>query len=150
VERLTDEVEARAWELIERVDALGGAVAAIERGFQKQEIERAAYDHLRAVEAGTKVVVGVNRFIGGEQESVSLLELDPAIAEGQAKSLAGIRAGRDGEAVRAALADLADAARGRDNLLVPMREALRRMATVGEVCDALREVFGTYRPPETF
>jgi methylmalonyl-CoA mutase, N-terminal domain len=150
VERLTDEVEARARELIERVDALGGAVAAIERGFQKQEIERAAYDHLRAVEAGTKVVVGVNRFIGGEQESVSLLELDPAIAEGQAKSLAGIRAGRDGEAVRAALADLADAARGRDNLLVPMREALRRMATVGEVCDALREVFGTYRPPETF
>jgi methylmalonyl-CoA mutase N-terminal domain/subunit len=150
VEHLTDEVEARARELIERVDALGGAVAAIERGFQKQEIERAAYDHLRAVEAGTKVVVGVNRFIGGEQESVSLLELDPAIAEGQAKSLAGIRAGRDREAVRAALADLADAARGRDNLLVPMREALRRMATVGEVCDALREVFGTYRPPETF
>jgi methylmalonyl-CoA mutase, N-terminal domain len=150
VERLTDEVEARARELIERVDALGGAVAAIERGFQKQEIERAAYDHLRAVEAGTKVVVGVNRFTGGEQESVSLLELDPTIAEGQAKSLAGIRASRDGEAVRTALADLADAARGRDNLLVPMREALRRMATVGEVCDALREVFGTYRPPETF
>jgi methylmalonyl-CoA mutase, N-terminal domain len=150
VERLTDEVEARTRELIERVDALGGAVAAIERGFQKQEIERAAYDHLRAVEAGTKVVVGVNRFTGGEQESVSLLELDPTIAEGQAKSLAGIRASRDGEAVRTALADLADAARGRDNLLVPMREALRRMATVGEVCDALREVFGTYRPPETF
>jgi methylmalonyl-CoA mutase N-terminal domain/subunit len=150
VERLTDEVEARARELIERVDELGGAVAAIERGFQKQEIERAAYDHLRAVEAGTKVVVGVNRFTGAEEESVSLLELDPAIAEAQAKSLADVRAGRDAEAVRAAIADLADAAGGRDNLLVPMREALRRMATVGEVCDALREVFGTYRPPETF
>jgi methylmalonyl-CoA mutase, N-terminal domain len=150
VERLTGEVEARARALIQRVDEFGGAVAAIEQGFQKQEIERAAYDHLRAVEAGTKVVVGVNRFTGGEQEPVSLLELDPAIAEGQSKSLAGIRAGRDREAVRAALGDLADAARGTDNLLVPMREALRHMATVGEVCDALREVFGTYRPPETF
>jgi methylmalonyl-CoA mutase, N-terminal domain len=150
VERLTDEVEARSRALIERIDELGGAVAAIERGFQKQEIERSAYDDLRAVEAGTKVVVGVNRFTGGEEEPVSLLQLDPAIAEAQAKSLAGIRAGRDAGAVRAALADLADAARGSDNLLVPMREALRRMATVGEVCDALREVFGTYRPPETF
>jgi len=150
VEHLTDEVEARARALIERVDELGGAVAAIERGFQKQEIERSAYDDLRAVEAGAKVVVGVNRFTGGEEEPVSLLQLDPAIAEAQSKSLAGIRAGRDAEAVHAALAELADAARGSDNLLVPMREALRRMATVGEVCDALREVFGTYRPPETF
>jgi methylmalonyl-CoA mutase N-terminal domain/subunit len=94
------------------------------------------------------VVVGVNRFAGGEEEPVSLLQLDPAIAEAQAKSLAGIRAGRDQEAVRAALAALGDAARGHDNLLVPMREALRAMATVGEVCDALREVFGTYRPSD--
>jgi methylmalonyl-CoA mutase, N-terminal domain len=101
------------------------------------------------VEAGRKVVVGVNRFSGGEEEPVSLYQLDPAIAEAQAKSLAGIRADRDGEAVRAALGALADAARGSDNLLVPMREALRRMATLGEVCDALREVFGTYRPPDT-
>jgi len=149
VERLTDEVESRSRVLVQRVDELGGAVAAIERGFQKQEIERSAYDDLRAVEAGRKVVVGVNRFSGGEEEPVSLYQLDPAIAEAQAKSLAGIRAERDGEAVRAALGDLADAARGSDNLLVPMREALRRMATLGEVCDALREVFGTYRPPDT-
>jgi methylmalonyl-CoA mutase N-terminal domain/subunit len=148
VERLTDEVDARARELMARVDELGGAVAAIERGFQKREIERSAYDQLRAVEKGEWVVVGVNRFAGGEEEPVSLLQLDPAIAEAQAKSLAGIRAGRDQEAVRAALAALGDAARGRDNLLVPMREALRAMATVGEVCDALREVFGTYRPSD--
>jgi methylmalonyl-CoA mutase, N-terminal domain len=148
VERLTDEVDARVRELMARVDELGGAVAAIERGFQKQEIERSAYDQLRAVETGARVVVGVNRFAGGEEEPVSLLQLDPAIAEAQAKSLADIRAGRDQEAVRAALAELGDAARGRDNLLVPMREALRRMATVGEVCDALREVFGTYHPPD--
>ena len=146
VERLTDEVEARSRELMAKVDDLGGAVAAIERGFQKQEIERSAYDQLRAVEDGSRQVVGVNAHAGGEEEPVSLLRLDPAVAEAQVKSLAAVRAGRDQDAVAAALADLSDAARGSDNLLVPMREALRRMATVGEVCDALREVFGVYRP----
>ncbi|HYY80223.1 MAG TPA: methylmalonyl-CoA mutase family protein [Actinomycetes bacterium] len=146
VERLTDEVEARVRELMAKVDDLGGAVAAIERGFQKQEIERSAYDQLRAVEDGSRQVVGVNAHAGGEEEPVSLLRLDPAVAEAQVKSLAAVRAGRDQDAVAAALADLSDAARGSDNLLVPMREALRRMATVGEVCDALREVFGVYRP----
>jgi methylmalonyl-CoA mutase N-terminal domain/subunit len=150
VERLTDDVEARARQLMGRVEELGGAVEAIERGFQKEEIERSAYDQLRAVERGQRVVVGVNRYAGGEEEPVSLMQLDPAIAEAQAKALADIRAGRDQEAVRAALGDLHDAARGRDNLLVPMREALRQLATVGEVCDALRDVFGTYRPPDAF
>jgi methylmalonyl-CoA mutase N-terminal domain/subunit len=150
VERLTDEVESMARELIGRVEGLGGAVEAIERGFQKEEIERSAYDQLRAVERGERVVVGVNRYAGGEEEPVSLLQLDPAIADAQAISLVDIRAGRDQEAVRAALGDLCDAAKGRDNLLVPMREALRQLATVGEVCDTLREVFGTYRPPDAF
>jgi methylmalonyl-CoA mutase, N-terminal domain len=133
-----------------RVDELGGAVAAIERGFQKEEIERSAYDQLRAVEQGERVVVGVNRYAGGEEEPVTIMQLDPAIADAQAKSLVDVRASRDPEAVQAALADLGDAARGHDNLLVPMRDALRRLATVGEVCDALREVFGTYRPPDAF
>jgi methylmalonyl-CoA mutase, N-terminal domain len=149
VERLTDEVEAGARELIARVDDLGGAVAAIERSFQKEEIERSAYDQLQAVESGDKVVVGVNRYGEGEEEPVTLLQLDPAIAEAQAKSLADIRARRDAAAVRVALGDLSDAAKGSDNLLVPMREALRAMATVGEVCDTLREVFGVYEPPAT-
>jgi methylmalonyl-CoA mutase N-terminal domain/subunit len=149
IERLTDEVEARARKLIAEVEDLGGAVAAIERGFQKEQIERSAYDQLRAVEAGDKLVVGVNRYTDGDDEPVTLLRLDPAIAEAQAKSLAEIHAQRDGAATRAALGDLRDAARGADNLLVPMREALRRMATVGEVCDTLRDVFGVYRPPAT-
>ena len=150
VERLTDEVEAAARQLMDRVEELGGAVAAIERGFQKEEIERSAYDQLRSVEQGERVVVGVNRYAGGEEEPVSILQLDPQVADAQAKSLVDVRASRDAEAVRAALDELRDAARGTGNLLVPMREALRRMATVGEVCDALREVFGTYRPPDTF
>jgi methylmalonyl-CoA mutase N-terminal domain/subunit len=150
VERLTDEVEAATRRLMARVEELGGAVAAIERGFQKEEIERSAYDQLRAVEQGDRVVVGVNRYAGGEEEPVAILQLDPAIADAQAKSLVDIRASRDAGAVQAALAALRDAARGRDNLLVPMREALRHLATVGEVCDALRAEFGTYRPPDTF
>jgi methylmalonyl-CoA mutase N-terminal domain/subunit len=150
VERLTDEVEAAARRLMARVDDLGGAVAAIERGFQKEEIERSAYDQLRAVEQGERAVVGVNRYAGGEEEPVTIMQLDPAIADAQAKSLVDVRATRDPEAVQAALAALRDAARGHDNLLVPMRDALRHLATVGEVCDALREVFGTYRPPDAF
>ena len=149
VERLTDEVDARARELVAKVDDLGGAVAAIERGFQKEEIERSAYAQLQAVEAGDRVVVGVNRYTEGEEEPVTLLQLDPAIAEAQARSLAEIRAQRDAAAVRTALGDLHDAAAGTDNLLVPMREALHHMATVGEVCDTLRDVFGVYRPPTT-
>jgi methylmalonyl-CoA mutase, N-terminal domain len=147
VERLTGELEARARALIAEVDELGGAVAGIERGFQKEQIERSAYRQQQAVESGRQVVVGVNRYAGGEEEPVQLLELDPAIADQQAKSLAAVHAARDEPALRAALGDLRDAAKGRDNLLPAMREALRRMATLGEVCDTLREVFGVYRPP---
>jgi methylmalonyl-CoA mutase N-terminal domain/subunit len=150
VERLTDEVEAAARRLMGRVEELGGAVAAIERGFQKQEIERSAYDQLRAVEQGDRVVVGVNRYAGGEEEPVTTLQLDPAIADAQAKSLVDIHATRDSDAVQSALAALREAARDGGNLLPPMREALRHLATVGEVSDALRAEFGTYRPPDTF
>ena len=150
VERLTDEVEAAARQLMGRVEELGGAVAAIERGFQKEEIERSAYDQLRAVERGDRVVVGVNRYAGGEEEPVTTMQLDPAIADAQAKSLVDIRATRDQDAVAGALSALRDAARDGGNLLPPMREALRHLATVGEVCDTLRAEFGTYRPPDTF
>jgi len=149
IERLTDEVETRARALMDEVEELGGAVAAIERGFQKERIERTAYDQLRATERGDKVVVGVNRYTEGDEEPVQLLQLDPAIAKAQADSLAAIRTQRDNDAVRATLTDLRDAAEGKDNLLVPMREALR-LATLGEVSDTLREVFGLYRPPDTF
>ncbi len=146
VESLTGEVERRVRELMAQVAERGGAVAAIEQGFQKAEIERAAYAQLQAVESGERVVVGVNRYVDGAEEPVQLLQLDPAIAEAQAKSLADVRASRDQQAVAAALAELRAAAQGGDNLLVPMREALRHLATVGEVCDTLREVFGVYRP----
>jgi len=146
VEWLTDEVERRAWEYLERIDALGGAVAAIEQGFMQEEIEAAAYAYAKGIDDGEKVVVGVNRFVEDQAEPVEVFPIDPALQEAQVARTQKVRAERDQAAVEAALADVAAAARGTQNLLVPMREALRRMATLGEVSDVLREAFGVYQP----
>jgi methylmalonyl-CoA mutase, N-terminal domain len=148
IESMTDEVEAAATELMAAIESLGGAVAAIERGFQKAEIERSAYRIARQIDAGERVVVGVNKFISDGQEPYQPLRVDPAIEEEQAKRLAQLRAGRDGDEWRRRLGELKRAAAGSENVLVPLREALRARATVGEACDALREIWGTYRPPD--
>ncbi|MHB8449725.1 MAG: acyl-CoA mutase large subunit family protein [Mycobacteriales bacterium] len=150
VEALTDQMEAAARELMRRVEDLGGAVAAIERGFQKVEIERAAYAVAQSIEDGSRVVVGVNRYAAEEEEHYLPLRVDPAIETDQCARLAVLRAGRDQAAVDKHLTELASAAAGSDNVLYPMREALRARATVGEVCHALRAVWGTYRPPDTW
>jgi len=144
VEALTRELEERAWELIERIDELGGAVAAIEQGFTQHEIEDAAFEHERKVEAGEKVVVGVNRFVEGEEEAIELHALDPESERRQIERTQRVRAERDAEVAEAALTRLREAARGDENLLPAMREALAAMCTVGEICAALREEFGTY------
>ncbi|MFI7101227.1 methylmalonyl-CoA mutase [Streptomyces sp. NPDC050161] len=146
VESMTDELEAAAGRLMGKVAELGGAVAAVEKGFQKGEIERNAYRIARETDAGERVVVGVNRFRLDEEAPYEPLRVDPAIEAGQVSRLAALRSVRDGAAVRAALSRLRRAAEGTDNVLYPMREALRGSATVGEVCDALREVWGTYEP----
>jgi methylmalonyl-CoA mutase N-terminal domain/subunit len=146
VEALTDEIEARAREYIARVDDMGGAIAAIERGFMKEEIEEAAYRIAQGVESGARAVVGLNRFTSAEDEAVELLELDPELARSQAERLARLRRERDQGAVDAALKALEEGARGHDNLLYPMREALAAYATLGEVSDTLRRVFGEHRP----
>jgi methylmalonyl-CoA mutase N-terminal domain/subunit len=146
VESLTDAVERAAWEYVERVDAMGGAVAAIEAGFMQHEIELAAYAHAKAVDDAEKVVVGVNRFTDGDVEPAEIFPLDPALQRAQVERTQRVRAERDQAAVDAALADVSAAARGTQNLLVPMREALRRMATLGEVSDVLRQEFGVYQP----
>jgi len=148
IESLTDEIERRATDLIDQIDALGGAVHAIEQGYQKAEIERSAYELAQAIEQGEQVVVGVNRFRVEEDLEPELLHVDDRVADAQIAKLQRVRAERDHEAVGAALDDVEKAARGTDNLLVPMREALRHMATIGEVCDTLRGVFGQYRPVE--
>jgi methylmalonyl-CoA mutase N-terminal domain/subunit len=144
IEALTDELEAKAWELIERVDELGGAVAAIERGFVQEEIEQAAFRWQQEVESGERVIVGVNRFTEGEEEPIELHRLDPAAEKRQLERTARVRAERSREQADAALAAVRDVARGDGNLLVPMREALRAHCTVGEICNALRDEFGLY------
>ncbi|MFF2810540.1 methylmalonyl-CoA mutase [Streptomyces sp. NPDC058000] len=150
VESLTDAVEEAALALMTRVADLGGAVAAIERGFQKDEIERNAYRIAQETDAGQRVVVGVNRFRTDEEEPYEPLRVDPAIEAQQAERLARLRARRNQNAVTAALGTLRKAAEGPDNVLYPMREALRARATLGEVSDALREVWGTYVPTDAF
>jgi methylmalonyl-CoA mutase N-terminal domain/subunit len=150
VESLTDELEAEAGRLMEQVEERGGAVAAIEQGFQKNEIEKAAYRIARDIDSGERVVVGLNRFNSDKEEPYEPLRVDPAIEEQQAERLARLRADRDQAEVDKHLAAMQEAARGTDNVLYPMKEALRARATVGEVCNALREVWGQYSPPDTF
>jgi methylmalonyl-CoA mutase N-terminal domain/subunit len=144
IEALTDELEARAWELIERIDELGGAVAAIEQGFVQGEIEQAAFVHQQEVESGERVIVGVNHFAEAEEEHVELQRIDPEAERRQLERTARVRAERNAADVARALEEVRAVARGDGNLLVPMREALRARSTIGEISEVLREEFGTY------
>ena len=144
VEALTRELETRATELIERVDELGGAVAAIEAGFVQGEIADSAFEHQREVEAGERMIVGVNAFATGEEAEPELQRIDPELERRQVERTRRVRAGRDAAAARAALDRVRETARGSTNLLHPMREALAALCTVGEICDVLREELGTY------
>jgi methylmalonyl-CoA mutase N-terminal domain/subunit len=146
VESMTSDVEQAALELIEQVESLGGAVAAIERGFQKEEIERSAYRVARQIDEGERVIVGVNRFRMPTPEPDHPLRMDPAIEDHQAKRLALLRESRDAAEWQRRLDDVKRAAEGTQNVLIPLREALRARATVGEVCDSLRTVWGVYQP----
>ncbi|TML12947.1 MAG: methylmalonyl-CoA mutase [Actinobacteria bacterium] len=139
IEALTDELEARAWELIERVDELG-----IEQGFVQDEIEQAAFRWQQEVEGGERVIVGVNRFTEGEEEPIELHRLDPQAEKRQLERTARVRAERNENEAQSAIEEVRETARGDGNLLVPMREALRIRATVGEISNALREEFGTF------
>ncbi|MGI8459614.1 MAG: acyl-CoA mutase large subunit family protein [Propionibacteriaceae bacterium] len=150
VESLTDDLEAAAVALMTAIDERGGAVAAIEDGFQKGEIETAAYVVAQQIDAGDRVVVGVNRYALEQEEPYEPLRVDPAIEAEQAVRLATLRTERDADVHTAALAALRAAAAGTDNVLVPLRAALAARATVGEVCDTLRGVWGTYQPPSAF
>jgi methylmalonyl-CoA mutase N-terminal domain/subunit len=150
IESLTDELEAEILDLIKQVEDRGGAVAAIEQGFQKSEIERSAYAVAQEIDSGERVVVGVNSFTIEDEEPYEPLRVDPAIEVEQRESLAKLRAERDNAAVEAALAEMKAAALGTDNLLVPMKKALAARATIGEVSNALRDVWGTYTPHDNF
>jgi methylmalonyl-CoA mutase N-terminal domain/subunit len=144
VEALTDELEARASELIEHIDELGGAVAAVEQGFVQGEIESAAFAWQQQVESGERVIVGVNRYATETQEPIELQSIDPASERRQLERTAKVRAERNAEDASAALARVRESASGTDNMLPVMREALRVRATVGEICGVLREEWGEY------
>ena len=146
VESMTDEIERLAWEYIERIDEMGGAVEAIEAHFQQDEIEQAAYEYTKSIDDDERVIVGLNRFtVDGEPEP-DVFPIDPSLETSQRERLAAFKANRDMAQVSARLAEVSETARGTGNLLPPMKEALRAGATLGEVSDALREVFGTYQP----
>jgi methylmalonyl-CoA mutase N-terminal domain/subunit len=144
VETLTDALEEEAEALIARIDDLGGAVAAIEQGFVQREIEESAFRWQQEVERGDRVIVGVNRFVDEHPEHVDTLHIDPASEREQVERTARVRAERDAAAASAALAEVLRVAQTEANLLPAMRDALRARCTIGEICDVLRELWGTY------
>ena len=150
IESLTSDIEAQASDLMTKIEELGGAVAAIEQGFQKAEIERSAYRIAQQIDSGERVVVGVNKFTQHDGESYQPLPVNPAIEREQTDRLAELRARRDAGELTRRVDELKRAARGSDNLLYPLREALRARATVGEVCSALRDVWGLYQPVDVY
>jgi methylmalonyl-CoA mutase N-terminal domain/subunit len=145
IERLTDEIETGAREYIERMDAMGGTLAAIERGYVQAEIQNSAYAYQRAVEEGREIVVGVNKFQTEEAEPPQTFRIDPALESQQVERLRAVRASRSAAQAHAALERLETAARGADNLMPRILDCCTAMATVGEISDTLRKVFGEYR-----
>jgi methylmalonyl-CoA mutase N-terminal domain/subunit len=142
VEYLTDKIEKKAWEYIRQIDELGGSVHAIERGFMQAEIEQAAYDYQHALEEQKAIVVGVNRFTIENEERPILLRVDPEIGRRQAAKLAALRQRRDNERVQQALTALEYSAEGTQNLMPSIIAAVEAYATLGEISDAMRHVFG--------
>jgi methylmalonyl-CoA mutase N-terminal domain/subunit len=149
VEKLTNDIEAEALDYIRKIDAMGGMVAAIERGFPQREIGEAAFQFQKAVERKEKVIVGVNEYVMDEPP-FPILYINENVGEEQMARVAALKATRDNQRVERALAGLKDAARGTDNVMVPILEASRAYATLGEMCDALREVWGEYVEAPSF
>ena len=149
IESMTSDIEAAVSDLMARIDELGGAVTAIEHGFQKAEIERSAYQIAKEIDSGERVVVGLNRFAATDGERYEPLRVDPAIEAAQAARLAELRRTRDNDEVRRRLDELRRVAeKDGGNVLDPLKDALRSRATVGEVCNALRDVWGAYVPAD--
>jgi len=143
VERLTLDTERAALDYIAKIDALGGMVAAIEHGFPQQEIANASYRYQMAVDKKEKIIVGVNDFVS-EEKPLEVLQIDETVAHRQAERLRNLRAERSKEEVARRLSALRKAAEGKENLMPFLYDAVKAYATLGEVCDAMRDVFGTY------
>jgi methylmalonyl-CoA mutase, N-terminal domain len=149
VESLTDELEKKAWEYIEKIDQLGGAVAAVEQGFMQREIQQSAFNYQEDIENQRRIVVGVNKFDIEEAPHTGLLRVDPNIADKQISRLQEVRASRDDQAVSQALSLLKGAAAGTENVMPFILDAVREYATLGEICLVLRQVYGEYKAAAT-
>ena len=149
VEELTREIEKRAEAYIKKIDEMGGAPAAIEKGYIQREIQDSAYQYQREIEKGERVVVGVNRFQAEQEKPTNLLRVDPAVRISQIEKLKKLKSERDEEMVKKGLAQLKRAAKGTANLMPPIFDAVKAYATLGEICDVLREIFGEYQQVTT-
>ena len=147
VEWLTSELERAAQQIIDRVEDIGGAVSAVESGYVQSEIQEASVTYQREVESGERVIVGVNQYVDEDEDATPIFRPNPAVVSAQLERLARVRNERDQGAVDASLARLREAARGEDSMMEPILEAVRTYATLGEMCDVLREEWGEYRPP---
>ncbi|MEO0020632.1 MAG: methylmalonyl-CoA mutase family protein [candidate division WOR-3 bacterium] len=151
VEALTNRLEEQAYEYFAKIDALGGMIKAIEQGYPQREIAEAAYRYQKAVDEGRRTVVGVNKYVlEGERLEIPILKIDPQVEVEQCERLRRLRQRRDDAKVRRTLDDLKAACAGRDNVMYPILEAVRAYATLGEICGAMKEVFGTYAEPPMF
>jgi methylmalonyl-CoA mutase N-terminal domain/subunit len=144
LERLTLDVEAAANDYIQRIDQMGGMIPAIERGFPQREIAQASYEYQREIERGEQVIVGVNKFTEEGEASIDVLQIDESAAGKQVERLEAVKRRRSAGAVTKALSDLRRAAEGRENTTSFILDAVRAYATVGEICGALKDVFGSY------
>ena len=150
VESLTNRIEEEARAYIDKITAMGGSVRAIESGYMQREIQESAYQYQRQVETGARVIVGMNKFEIEEEAPKNLLRVDMSVQESQKAKIAAVKARRDGAAVTAALAELRSAAVGTANLMPPILAVVKAYATLQEICDVMRDVFGEYRPSEEF
>ena len=151
LEQLTNELERQAYDYFERIEELGGVIPAIEQNFQQREIAEASFRYQSEVERGERVVVGVNRYEQEDEQPIEILRIDPALEQKQIERVQAVRASRDSAAAEAALARLKeDAAHEDRNLMEPIMDASRAYVTMGEMCDALRDVWGTWRETPVF
>ena len=150
IESLTNEMEEKAWEYIEKIDAMGGMIAAIEKGFPQMEIADAAFKFQKQLEAGDKVMVGVNKYVTGAEENIPILEIDQRVEQEQVGRLREVRRRRDGRAVAKSLDDIRRACRTGANVMPHCIDAAKNLATVQEICDVYREVYGEYADPAIY
>ncbi|NLY49471.1 MAG: methylmalonyl-CoA mutase, partial [Firmicutes bacterium] len=150
IESMTNRIEEEARAYLDKIDNLGGAVAAIEQGFIQREIQESAYSYQKAVEAGERIVVGVNKFTVENEQAPELLKVDEEVERRQVEKVRKLREARDNDKVQAALSQLRTALQGDANLMPFILDAVRAYATLGEICGVMREVFGEYKPSVIF